>query len=137
MTTESNHLDEENGDKSERNKGRSTRRHVAFPTAGSVSQHWEATAALPQLGLTKDLLGSSSEGLGSSCQTRPSWFHRRGGTAFPCAGKPCSEKLAAGVGIREAGEGYHQVTMATVSLASPSPNPASPHQLVCSRGDRD
>lgn len=31
-----------------------------------------------------------------------------------------SEKLAAGVGIREAGEGYHQVTMATVSLASPS-----------------
>lgn len=99
-------------------------------------QLWEATAPLPQLGWTKDLLGSSGW-LASSCHTRSSWFHRGGETAFPCAGKRCFEKLAAGVGIREAGEGYHQVTMATVSLASPSPNPASPHQLVCSRGDRD
>lgn len=43
-----------------------------------------------------------------------------------------------GLGLGKlAGEGYHQVTMATVSLASPSPNPASPHQLVCSHGDCD
>lgn len=96
---------------------------------------WEARAPFPKLSLMKSLLGSS-EWLGSSCQTQ-SWFHRGGEAAFPYAGKQCIGKLAAGVGIREAGEGYHHITMATVSLASPSPNLASPHQLVCSLRDCD
>lgn len=138
MTTESNHLYEQNWDKSERNKGRRSRR-TSLSTAGCVSQHILTEPAkltpLPQLGLTKDLLGSSVW-RGSSCQIQPR-LHRGGETAFPCARKQGFEKLAAGVGIREAGEGYLQVTMATVSLASPSPNPASPHQLVCLHGNCD
>lgn len=76
----------------QRNKGRSTRRlslhswlcvtalltvpaRLAPPALGSHSP------ALPSSGLTKDLLGSSSGWLGSSCQT-PSQFHRGGKTAF-------------------------------------------------------
>lgn len=115
-----------------------------------IIRPWEEPRSI-QLGLPPPVLGSqgptpqarldarpsgSPEWRGSSCQTE-FCFHRGGETAFPCAGKPCFEKLAAGVEIREAGEGYHQVTMATVSLASPSPNLAGPHQLVCSHGDCD
>ena len=113
---------------------------MALPTAGSVSQHREATAPLPQLGLTKDLLGSSSEWLGSKLSDPILLVSQRGRNSFSMCWQAvlrCFEKLAAGVGIREAGEGYHQVSMATVSLASPSPNPANPHQLVSSLRDCD
>lgn len=121
-------------DKSERNKARSTR-HLSLHTAGSVSQHIltepARLAPLPQPGWTQDLLSGWV----------PAVRHNPGFTEVE---KPLFHvlessfaKLAAGVGIRDAGEGYQQVTIATVSLASPSPKPASPHQLVCSRGNCD
>lgn len=67
----------------------------------------------------KDLLGSS-EWQGSAVRHHPG-FSEVGKQLFHVLESGgASEKLASGVGIREAGEGYHQVTMATVSLASPS-----------------
>lgn len=44
------------------------------------------------------------------------------------------KKPAAGVGIREAREGYHQVAMATVSLASPSLTWLAPATGLLTRG---
>lgn len=96
---------------------------MSLHTAGSVSQHIlthpARLASLPGLSWMRTFWGLLSGWV-------PAVRHNPGFTevgkqlfqALESAG--ALKKLAAGSGIREAGEGYHQVTMATVSLASPS-----------------
>lgn len=147
MTTEANHLCEQNWDKSEKQRKEHSppvpsQLAQCHSTSHSSSQARPARSGKPQSRSPQLRLDEGPSGVffwvaGFQLSDTIPVSQRWQNSFFPCAGKRCFEKLAAGVGIREAGEGYHQVTMATVSLASPSPNPASPHQLVGSCGDGD